>query len=301
MSITFKAPCDGSSVDGLNVYYNGVSTSFSLRDAHGNDLAGLDGLFSAGTYVKAILNTVAGLAYLQNADTNTYLETSFASLTGKAIDRFCVEKITTSQTWTAPKSTGQLFKVFAVGGGGAGAGSSNDSNNNIGGGGGGGYVEIADLTISEGTEIAVVCGAGGSTSASNADGGNGGTTKFGDLLTAAGGKGGKLNSNGGYGGAGGAGGGGGCTTTNSKNYGSGGTGGTYGGGGGAHQISSGSCGGNGGTYGASTPCAGRACAGGGSEAGKGHRQGCCKLCRSGGSGDRSGGGSGEAPICLSAH
>lgn len=74
MSITFKAPCDGSAVDGLKVYYNNKSQAFSFRDAHGNNLAGLGNLFSSGAYIKAILNTSEGYAYLQNADTNKHLE-----------------------------------------------------------------------------------------------------------------------------------------------------------------------------------------------------------------------------------
>lgn len=74
MSITFKAPCDCTAVDGLNVYHAGVAQSFTFRDAHGNDLAGLDNLFSSGTYVKVVLDTTKKYAYLQNADTNAYLE-----------------------------------------------------------------------------------------------------------------------------------------------------------------------------------------------------------------------------------
>lgn len=82
MSITFKAPCDGAAVDGLNVYYSGVAQAFTFKDAHGNDLAGLDNLFSEGAYVKAVLDTTNGFAYLQNADTNAYLEGKINLLSG---------------------------------------------------------------------------------------------------------------------------------------------------------------------------------------------------------------------------
>ena len=74
MSITFRAPCDCTVVDGLNVYYNEYSQSFSFRDAHGNNLAGLEDMFSEGAYIKAILDTRNGYAYLQNTDTNAYLQ-----------------------------------------------------------------------------------------------------------------------------------------------------------------------------------------------------------------------------------
>ena len=79
MSITFRAPCDCTVVDGLNVYYNEYSQSFSFRDAQGSDLAGLEGLFAEGAYIKAILDTGHGYAYLQNADTNTYIENKYKS------------------------------------------------------------------------------------------------------------------------------------------------------------------------------------------------------------------------------
>ena len=74
MSITFKAPCECTAVDGLTVCYKGMSQSFTLRDSHGNDLAGVRNLFSAGTYVKVILDTTSGVSYIQNADSNAYLE-----------------------------------------------------------------------------------------------------------------------------------------------------------------------------------------------------------------------------------
>ena len=74
MSITFKAPCKCTAVDGLKVYYNGSVQSFILRDAHGNNLANLNNLFYEGAYIKAILDTGNGYAYLQNADSNAYLE-----------------------------------------------------------------------------------------------------------------------------------------------------------------------------------------------------------------------------------
>ena len=81
MPVTFKAPCDCTAVDGLTVAYGTMSQNFGFRDAHGNDLAGIGNLFAEGAYVKAIQNTVNGYAYIQNADTNKYLEDKFA---GKA-------------------------------------------------------------------------------------------------------------------------------------------------------------------------------------------------------------------------
>lgn len=168
------------------------------------------------------------------------------------VSKLVYEKITTSKTWTAPKAKNQLFKVFCVGAGGGGGGEY--SSKSGGGGGGGGYVEIADLTIPEGTAISVVCGAGGAVATtgnttSPTAGSAGGSTSFGSLLTASGGKGGGkgTSSTGGAGGAGGAGGGGGRSASGTG--GKGGAGGTYGGGGGGGYGSTGGAGGAGGTYG----------------------------------------------------
>lgn len=80
MDVKFKAPCDCTEVTGLLVSYvsdsgSTASKSFTFRDAHGNDLAGLGNLFASGAYIKAILDTGNGYAYIQNADTNKYIET----------------------------------------------------------------------------------------------------------------------------------------------------------------------------------------------------------------------------------
>ena len=80
MEVVFQAPADCSQVTGLIVYYPSTEDSseiykeFSFVDAHNNDLTDIDELFAADAYVKVILNTVNGKAYIQNGDTNGYLE-----------------------------------------------------------------------------------------------------------------------------------------------------------------------------------------------------------------------------------
>ena len=87
ISVSFKAPCDCASVDGLCVRYDDggrlASKVFTFRDTHGNDLTSLGNLFSEGAYVRALLDIVNGYAYLENADTNGYLEGNFGAKQNK--------------------------------------------------------------------------------------------------------------------------------------------------------------------------------------------------------------------------
>ena len=82
MEVVFKAPCDYAEVTGLNVYYPVIgmveSKTFAFADAHANDLADLDVLFAKDAVVKVILDLEASKAFVQNADTNAYLESRFA-------------------------------------------------------------------------------------------------------------------------------------------------------------------------------------------------------------------------------
>lgn len=78
--ITFKAPADCSQVSGLIVYYpDGDATAskvFQFADAHGNNVGDLD-LFAANAVVKVVLDIEKSMAFVQNADTNAYIERTF--------------------------------------------------------------------------------------------------------------------------------------------------------------------------------------------------------------------------------
>ena len=68
---------------GLKVYFPddmGITTNqtFLFADAHGNDLTGIGHLFAKDAIVKVILNLDERKAYIQNADTNAYIEGTFA-------------------------------------------------------------------------------------------------------------------------------------------------------------------------------------------------------------------------------
>lgn len=72
--VSFTAPCDCTAVTGLKVYHQGGSKEFTFVDSHGNDLSLLGHLFASGAIVKVILDVSNAHAYIQNPDTNAYLE-----------------------------------------------------------------------------------------------------------------------------------------------------------------------------------------------------------------------------------
>lgn len=78
---TFRSPADCSAITGLIVYYphNGdtISKIFQFADAHGNNVGSTD-LFAESVLVRVILDTELNRAYVQNADTNAYLEGKFS-------------------------------------------------------------------------------------------------------------------------------------------------------------------------------------------------------------------------------
>ena len=77
-TLSFKSPADCSQVTGLIVYYpdstSTVSKEFLLADAHGENVGNIDHLFAADVIVKVVLDVDEAKAFVQNADTNAYLE-----------------------------------------------------------------------------------------------------------------------------------------------------------------------------------------------------------------------------------
>ena len=83
--VVFRSPADCSQVTGLIVYYNGESKEFAFADAHGNNVGDIDHLFAENVVVKVILDVTTSMAFVQNADTNAYLEWRFQD----TIDKCC--------------------------------------------------------------------------------------------------------------------------------------------------------------------------------------------------------------------
>lgn len=82
--LVFRSPVDCSQVTGLIVHYpvgdEDASQEFAFADAHGNNVGDIDHLFAENVVVKVILDVTSGMAFVQNADTNTYLEARFTQL-----------------------------------------------------------------------------------------------------------------------------------------------------------------------------------------------------------------------------
>lgn len=83
MPLSFRAPCNCNEVTGIKVKWHDGDEAyfivFSFADSHGNDLTGLGNLFATGVMVRVVLDVPNAKAFIQNADTNAYLEAQLAS------------------------------------------------------------------------------------------------------------------------------------------------------------------------------------------------------------------------------
>lgn len=85
--VVFRSPADCSQVTGLVIYHHGGKTEFAFADAHGNNVGDIDHLFAENAVVKVILDVTANMAFVQNADTNAYIERTFVkTVNGQAPD-----------------------------------------------------------------------------------------------------------------------------------------------------------------------------------------------------------------------
>ena len=115
-AVTFKAPCNASDITGLVIYYDDggatVSKAFTLTDANGNDIGVLDNIFAEGAIVKAILDTDGNKAYIQNPNTNTYLENRFEDIEERMYGEnlldnwYFADPVDQRGGWVVPPGTG---------------------------------------------------------------------------------------------------------------------------------------------------------------------------------------------------
>ncbi len=123
--VVFRSPVDCSQITGLIVYYNESYKEFAFSDAHGNNVGDIDHLFAENAVVKVILDVVHAMAFVQNADTNAYIEKTFVK----------------SVNGTKPDLNGN---VTVVGGGTGGLTVTDDGNGNVTITGSGGITDDGD-------------------------------------------------------------------------------------------------------------------------------------------------------------
>lgn len=104
--LKFRAPVACTDITKLRVQYidgnNGtVSKDFAFADANGNDIGEVDNLFAQNAIVKVILDFYTdldgngiGAAFVQNADTNAYLEERFNAMHNEVENAAAVQIIT---------------------------------------------------------------------------------------------------------------------------------------------------------------------------------------------------------------
>ena len=77
--IKFKSPVNCSQVTNLFVTCTNESKDyiFNFVDANGNDIGVIDNVFNEGAIIKVILDVTNNKAFIQSADTNSYIENTF--------------------------------------------------------------------------------------------------------------------------------------------------------------------------------------------------------------------------------
>lgn len=104
-TLTFRSPVSCCDVTGIIAYYplpnstDKISAVFQFADAHGNNVGGQD-LFAPDAMVKVIMDTELGRAYVQNADTNDYLEGKFRDLENQIASFFYAVDVVPEQRGT---------------------------------------------------------------------------------------------------------------------------------------------------------------------------------------------------------
>jgi hypothetical protein len=93
MEVKFRSPVDCSQVTGLIIHYpeaenEDASKEFVFADAHGNNVGDIENLFAENVIVKVILDLDnsyenKNIAFVQNPDTNAYLESRFNEIPNK--------------------------------------------------------------------------------------------------------------------------------------------------------------------------------------------------------------------------
>jgi hypothetical protein len=128
--LKFRTPCDSTIIEGLEVKYpakDGIGTlikKFVFKDAHGTELSGVGNLFVGGVLIEVLLDVTHSVAYIQNADTNSYVESvksevqrleekqkEFLGVAGKAVEE--CERVT-AETVGAIEATNNATNTLVL-------------------------------------------------------------------------------------------------------------------------------------------------------------------------------------------
>lgn len=187
-----RSPLSAEAADKLIGSIDGTEVEISIEDI--NNKANKD--LSNVNVETARANLGAAAADLSNVD-NTIFSEKLATV--GAYGPKTIQFIETSQDWTVPDDVYEVM-IYVLGGGGGGSGRYSDKPTKPPGGGGG-YFDYQIIPVTPGDVYTITIGAGGSggertSNAETRTGQAGGTTSFGNRLSALGGEGGSgLTSN----------------------------------------------------------------------------------------------------------
>ena len=105
--ISFRSPCSSADTTGLVI----DDVEYLLVDADGVNVSQKENLWNSGAIVSVILDTVNALAYVQNANSNTYLEEQLADKLSRSGDTLTGELIAQNNTNYTAKQVRNIFLV----------------------------------------------------------------------------------------------------------------------------------------------------------------------------------------------
>ena len=86
--VSFIAPCSSSDTTCFTIN----NTDYTICDAAGNNLEGIANIWARGSFVSVILDVDSAKAYIQNANTNAYLEGVLGDI-GSVLDQINEEVV----------------------------------------------------------------------------------------------------------------------------------------------------------------------------------------------------------------
>lgn len=106
--LTFKAPCDCSSVDGIIVYCpNAEGVEYTVCDAMGECVTGVGGTWCSGALVSVVLDCENKKAYIQNS------ATAIKARTGTDYGTYRIRNVAILSATPESMSNGDIALVYS--------------------------------------------------------------------------------------------------------------------------------------------------------------------------------------------